>query len=286
MVAGEEKKSPTGVDVSLVSENSAIAPGRPFRVGLRIHHHEGFHTYWKNPGIAGVPTELAWTLPEGFSAGPIRWPFPEKTLMAIHPVHGYERDVMLLVDITPPATLPATQVTLRATANWMACAKGCYPGKAELELTLPVSPQTESDPAARAAFAKAEDEIPAPLAGWSVTVLSASDAGEIRFRLTPADATVKPPEGIYFFSSDGQVSSDQPQRIESAGDGSVTLTVARSPYSPVGRATLPGVLKAATAWGGNGKTFAAIEPEFPAAPGSGRPHRWVSPRGTSEKSND
>jgi thiol:disulfide interchange protein DsbD len=266
LLAAEEKKVPVGVDVSLVAENVAIAAGTPFRVGLRIHHHEGFHTYWQNPGIAGVPTNLTWKLPDGFSAGPIQWPFPEKTMMAIYPVHGYERDVMLLVDITPPAALHETKVRLQATATWMACADGCYPGSAELELILPVSPKPESDPAVQAAFAKAEAEIPSPLENWSVTLLSAKDAKEIRFRLTPASTTAAVPENVWFFSSDGQVSSDQPQRIETGKDGSLVITVARSEQSPKGKTTLPGVLKSTVPWGKDGKTSASIEPAFPSTP--------------------
>lgn len=262
MMAAAEKKTPEGVEVALVSRNTGIAAGTPFRVGLKIHHHPGFHTYWQNPGIAGVPTDLTWKLPEGFSAGPIQWPFPEKTMMAIHPVHGYERDVMLLVDITPPAVIRDTKVTLQATASWMACAKGCFPGSADLELILPVSQKPESDPAVRTAFVMAQEEIPSPLENWSVALLSAKDAKQIHFRLIPASKGTAAPENLYFFSSDGQVSSDQPQRVETAKDGSLTITLVRSEQSPKGKATLPGILESTVPWGTGGKSFASIEPAF------------------------
>jgi DsbC/DsbD-like thiol-disulfide interchange protein len=258
-----EKKAPKGVDVALVSENRQIAPGQPFRVGLKIHHHPKYHTYWQNPGIAGVPTQLNWKLPEGFSAGAIRWPFPEKTLMAVHPVYGYERDVLLMVDIQPPAEIHDTKVTLQATASWMACAEGCYPGKVELEVTLPVAANPELDSEMKQAFAQSDAEIPSGLEKWSIEVVSAPDAPEIQFRLKPHEASQKLPEDLHFFSSDGQVSSNRPQRVETTPDGALLLTAERSEQSPKGKTSLPGVLAASVSLAKEGRTFAAIDPKFP-----------------------
>src|SRR4051812_28601932 len=63
---------------SLVSEVDSVAPGQPFRVGLRLHLAPGWHTYWQNPGDAGIPPELELELPPGASAGPIAWPVPQR----------------------------------------------------------------------------------------------------------------------------------------------------------------------------------------------------------------
>ncbi|GAA5130384.1 hypothetical protein JIN84_04630 [Luteolibacter yonseiensis] len=252
--AGAETKPPKGVDATLVSETGGISAGKKFTVALKLRHHEKFHTYWENPGVAGVPTKIVWQLPEGFSAGPIQWPYPEKTMMAVHPVHGYERDVMLLVDITPPAEIPSAKVTLQATATWMACADGCYPGKTSLSLELPVSSESGVDET----FSKARQEIPRALEDWDAKLLSAVDAEEIRFRLTPADPGSTLPGDLYFFSSDGQVSSDQPQHVEQK-DGSYEITVRRSEFGPKGKATLPGVLLSKSPLGKDGPRFATIE---------------------------
>ena len=54
-----------GVDMALVSGVDTVRPGQPFLVGLKVHHHEGFHTYWRSPGIVGVPFALKWEVPEG-----------------------------------------------------------------------------------------------------------------------------------------------------------------------------------------------------------------------------
>ena len=265
VLAGAETKPPKGVAVSLVSENRSIAAGKSFTVALKIHHQAGFHTYWENPGIAGVPTQIAWQLPEGFCAGAIQWPYPEKSLMATHPVHGFERDVMLLVEIQPPAKISSTKANLKATATWMACADGCYPGKIDLDLVLPVSTDAEADPGAAESFAKARQEIPQPLENWSAELVSAADAPEIRLRLTPESPGAALPADVYFFSSDGQVSSDQPQRLEAAKDGTFEIIAQRAAYGPKGKKDLPGVLASASPLGKNGPQFARIAPKYSGA---------------------
>ena len=54
-------------------------------------------------------------------------------------VNIYEGEVFLLVEITPPAQIAATTLTLRCKAGWLACKELCVPGNEELSLTLPVA---------------------------------------------------------------------------------------------------------------------------------------------------
>jgi len=45
-------------------------------VGLSLQHQPQWHTYWKNPGDSGLPTQLSWQLSAGAAAGQIAWPSP------------------------------------------------------------------------------------------------------------------------------------------------------------------------------------------------------------------
>ena len=56
--------------------SGAQATGQPgtVLVGLQLTHPPHWHTYWKNSGDSGLPTELQWTLPPGVMAGDIAWP--------------------------------------------------------------------------------------------------------------------------------------------------------------------------------------------------------------------
>ena len=77
-----------GANAQFVSELESIQPGVPFTVALHILPDKHYHTYWKYPGIVGLPTSIKWQLPKGFRAGEIAWPAPQEDHMAGPPAHG------------------------------------------------------------------------------------------------------------------------------------------------------------------------------------------------------
>lgn len=239
LLFAEPKEETTGLDLTLIAEQQAITAQEAFTVGLHIKHQAGYHTYWKNPGIVGVATQLQWELPAGFSASDIRWPTPEVSDMAGHPCHGYERDVTLLTTVTPPKNITSSEVTLKVTASWMCCAEGCYPGSKELTLTLPVSHEASKNIAYSPLFEKARNELPLSGKSWLVKLLSEPEASPIILEFHH-DGDEQP---LYFFSSDGQISSDHKQNFIKTENGTWTLTIPKSDYAPEKQKTLPGVLK-------------------------------------------
>jgi hypothetical protein len=76
-----------------------VAPGAPVWVGLQITHQPEWHTYWKNAGDSGLPTEMTWTLPAGVSTGEIAWPVPKKIPVGNLANYGYENTVLLPVPL-------------------------------------------------------------------------------------------------------------------------------------------------------------------------------------------
>src|SRR4051812_17836004 len=110
------------LSIDLISEVASIQPGTPFYVGLHLKHQEHYHTYWKFPGIVGVPTHVEWKLPPGWKAGPIEWPAPERVMMFQIKAQGYHGEVLLPVKLTPPNGVEiGSKVTLVGKATWMCC---------------------------------------------------------------------------------------------------------------------------------------------------------------------
>ena len=58
----------------------------------------GWHTYWINPGEAGQPTEIKWTLPPGWKASAVQWPYPKRIPTGPLMDYGDEGKPWLLVD--------------------------------------------------------------------------------------------------------------------------------------------------------------------------------------------
>ena len=185
----------TNVTVALVSEEVGVHPGRPFVVGLMMTMRGGWHTYWENPGDAGLPLRIKWRLPEGFSAGPIQWPVPERIPAGPVMSYGYEGEVLLPIEITPPSRISAGSVTIAGTFDWLECREVCLPGSAELDLTLPVSSGPPRPSSAAARFAQARSRTPQTPTGWSFSAEAGARAISLAVR-APAGFSSR---GAYFF---------------------------------------------------------------------------------------
>ncbi len=223
----------TGLKLQLVSEQSAIVPGQPFTVGLYLEHDRGYHTYWRFPGIVGVPTQMKWNLPRGWKAGALIYPEPERTFMFNIKAQGFNRDVMLRTEITPPASLkPADSITLTGTASWMCCGKSCNPGSMGLSMTLPVAATAELNPKWHklldAERARAEQTSPA----WIATASEKGDTLTLLLKPTTPEARIsknqREADKIIAFTEDGWFDTDKPQAIQRHEDGSLTITLIKA----------------------------------------------------------
>jgi thiol:disulfide interchange protein DsbD len=116
-----------------------IGPGKPLWLGLQLRHAAGWHTYWKNPGDSGLPTELNWTLPPGWQAGAIEWPLPQRVQIGNLANYGYENEVLLPVAVTVPQPLPGgAEVDIQLRASWLVCREECIPQEGDFVLRLPL----------------------------------------------------------------------------------------------------------------------------------------------------
>jgi thiol:disulfide interchange protein DsbD len=186
VVAAPQK--PGFVEVELVAEHAVAVPGKPMWIGLSMKHDPGWHTYWKNPGDAGLPTTLAFTLPSGFQAGTIEWPYPRRIPVKQLASYGYEGDVLLPLLLFVPKDA-AGAMTLKARADWLVCKESCIPESAELQLQLPVqAAQTPSPNAPR--FAAARAALPRPVQGASARAVRSN--GQLAVTLTLPQALQVP----------------------------------------------------------------------------------------------
>ncbi|MEK9137599.1 MAG: protein-disulfide reductase DsbD domain-containing protein, partial [Bacteroidota bacterium] len=175
--------------VSLVSSVKTIKPGGRFTVGVLMTMDPGWHTYWKNGGEAGLPTEVTWKLPQGFTMGEIQWPVPHKYNESGEVLtYGYADENMLLVDIAAPASLnPGATVALHADVEWLECEHICVPGSASVDLKLRVS-SADPLPDNAALFAKYTSRIsPAFSDRTEFTFTTALENGSVEVRLNIRD---------------------------------------------------------------------------------------------------
>src|ERR1051325_4976799 len=168
----------------LLADTNAIVPGKPFTVGLLLRMAPGWHTFWKFSGDAGLPTELKWKLPPGWKIGDIQWPIPLKT---VDPgdieTYGYENEILLMQEITPPSNLNNSPVKFSTEASWLVCEKICIPGGATLQLDLSVA--STNQPANADLFARYRRLLPQNFPAPNIAHVDWSRFGsDLRLKIT------------------------------------------------------------------------------------------------------
>ena len=123
--------------VQLLLSADTARPGDTIWAGVDMKMDPDWHTYWKNPGEAGMATKIQWQLPPGVTAGDIQWPLPEKLPPAEVTTYGYNNEVVLLIPLKVAADLkPGMALDLKANVSWLECKEECIPGKAAVEVQL------------------------------------------------------------------------------------------------------------------------------------------------------
>lgn len=234
------------VKVTLVSEPISAQAGKPLSVGLLLEPEPGWHFYWTNPGDAGVAPTVAWkTLTGVSSVDSLRWPVPDTIRVDPLMTYGYLGRTLLPFSVQVAASASG-KIRLAGSAKWLECKEICVPGKAEVELELPIAKDRGSeDPRWQELFGKARAELPQVASGWSLragltdslVVISGNGPGE-------------PPSSLRFFPlQQGVVDNPAAQKWQ-ALPGGFRLTIRRDAFDRRRPDTLRGVIVPASAWKG------------------------------------
>ncbi|PRD66602.1 protein-disulfide reductase DsbD family protein [Malikia granosa] len=121
----------------LVHAPEGVTAGKPLWLGLQLQHTPHWHSYWKNAGDSGLPTELRWTLPAGVTAGEIAWPTPRKFPLGELANYGYDGTVLLPVPLQVGPEFQGEALVVKLQANWLVCRQECIPEEGHFQLRIP-----------------------------------------------------------------------------------------------------------------------------------------------------
>ena len=239
------------IAAELVPMSQWAAPGSTTVVAVRQDIEPGWHTYWRNPGDSGGPTELDWTLPGGVEAGDIVWPLPERQRLQSLMNYGYSDQIYLPVPIEIPAdAAPGSVLSLSVDALFMVCSdEMCVPDELTLTLDLRVDDgEAPLDRAHGAAISRILETAPRP---GDLTARVTRQGETVLLTVTGEALSGEDLSDVYFFPFEGGV-IDHPaeQPGERGSDGlSLTLTAGRAILTGGLNGPMAGVLStSAGAW--------------------------------------
>ena len=237
------------VEAELVSDAASAQPGKPTLVGLKLRMARDWHTYWKNPGDSGLPTKIKWTLPEGWKAGEIQWPYPQPLPVGPLMNYGYEDEVVLLTELTPPSNAREGAAPIKAHADWLVCKDICVPEKGDLDISLPVSnAEPKKNPMFQAHIDRARNQLPVDAAGWKS---EASMTGmTLVVRLTAPEGAEPPEEAHFFPERESLIEPAAPEKLTRNGRVlTIEMKLADPPLTDL--KSLAGVVVSEDGWKGS-----------------------------------
>ncbi len=202
------------VRAELVADVEALAPGRPFRLAVRLEMKDGWHVNWINPGDAGLAPGIEWRAPKGFKTTVMCWPYPERFPAGPLVIFGYAKELFLSTEVTPPSDLqPGTVLHFGAEVTWLACEEACVPGSASLSLELPAERSARPSSTWATRIDQWQERCPGPSGAWSVDASMGDRATVLLDLQTAEDAGVTLNSAFFYPYEPGIIEHAAPQPL-------------------------------------------------------------------------
>ena len=223
-----------------------LVPGQTLSSGATENHvgfffklDTGWHIYWMNPGDAGEPPMVQWTLPTGITATALEFPAPKRLPLGPLMDFGYENEVLFPFKFQVSGAAKAGPSVLHAHVSWLVCRATCIPGKADLEVTRNVTPGAAGAAQALSAiFGETFKLIPKALPTGDKATFEATATG---FRL--AVKTGERETAATFFPADAGVLDNPAPQLMAATAHGLVLELKKDASLTKAPALLKGVLE-------------------------------------------
>ncbi len=232
------------ISARIIAENASFTPQALNRLAVVLEQKDGWHTYWKMPGDAGLPSRFSFTVPRGFRATEPAFPLPERIRTGELVSFGYSGEALFPFRLEIPRQQSfGGGVTVRVRIEYLACRDMCVPGETTASITLPTAVIGQpGENAARVAAAFAQIPEAAEMPGVTAEI----ENDNVRIRL-PAEAGIVHgtvdflplDDGVFRLGASPVVVSEMPENAGKAEASPQESSPAPAPENPDAAETAP-----------------------------------------------
>lgn len=220
----------------LITTSDAVGDTAVIDVGLQIQMGEGWHTYWRSPGMAGLPPQLDWSESRNDTGNvkdvTLLYPAPRRYTDFGMETIGYRQSVIFPLDVT--LLHPGQATVLKVMANLLVCNQTCVPKIFNLSLSLPAGGAGEAAEAAllKNARAAVPTRAGSTRSGETLRIEKLERQGDrLSFHVT-AEQGLSTPD--IFVENEKDISFSAPEIIWKEGHRHAVLTVKPTDKLPEG----------------------------------------------------
>jgi len=148
---------------------------------LRITLDDGWKTYWRAPGEAGIPPHFDWSGSENLADVGVQWPVPKIITSSGMTTLGYKGEFILPIEVK--ATDPGADIAIEGHLAFGICEDICMPLEARVSAVLPASASDEDPRIVEALAARPEDAADAHVVSADCSVAPIADGLRVTARI-------------------------------------------------------------------------------------------------------
>ena len=199
---------PTDHDARLTVLPGWTTPSGSQMIGLRIDLAQGWKTYWRAPGDAGIPPQVTWSGSKNIKSAAFHWPVPEIFYEGTARSIGYSETVTIPVELFAATEGPMHVI---GTLDIGVCAEICVPVSLDFDLALP--PSDSRDPAIVAALVNRPlTSTEARIGNVTCSVTPRVDG--LRITATANIGRTEPPKAVIIETADPYVWVSEPKTTQ------------------------------------------------------------------------
>ena len=219
---------------------AALASEKPFRVtlrgdafadgvwttGVQIELDDGWKTYWRMPGDAGIPPQFTWTtsVPADVT---VTYPVPDRFVDASGETVGYKHIVVFPVQVK---AADATAVSLDLELFFAVCREVCIPADAKASIDLGNAMRDPEGSLSVTEWQARTSSPGTPVSAASIDATGPKPVLKLELREAAEDIFVETGTSAYFraprFSADGREADLEIDNIKDVAKlGGAVLTV-------------------------------------------------------------
>ena len=193
--------------VRMLAGPPAAKAAKSYLAGVEIALGDGWKTYWRMPGDAGVPPNFDWSGSSNVASLSVLYPAPMRMSEPAAETVGYKHAVLFPVEVV--AKDPSKPVALALAMEFGVCREICIP--AEAKFSLDAAPGRDLGQARRRRCWRRSSKVPRPAASRRADdpqlqrATAALEGGAPRLTIVArfpqgdrgADLFIEAPDGLY-----------------------------------------------------------------------------------------
>jgi suppressor for copper-sensitivity B len=201
-------------------------------LGLEIQLAPGWHTYWREPGDAGIPPQIDWqnsiSDDGNLHSASLVYPAPRRFSAQGMESIGYNDHVVLPIDAS--VRVPGKALALDAKLDLLVCSELCVPKHLQLHLAVPTGNPERGPEATLIDDARAHVPGNALISGLNVTEVK-RNADSLNVVVTSKTPLMAPD---IFIENDKNVAFNKPEAVLNDDKSAVTFTLKPASALPEG----------------------------------------------------